>query len=431
MPNRYNKNDRYLPINNINCYWKPVMPINQQFNIVYYILELATYIYLFYAIFAVQLGISINLLGIGILSSCAILALFLMISDYRPILILILICLTSGLFLVIQMEVFQVAWDQGGVKALLTWVLLSVVFYAQIHRPGFLKRLGIVMLIISVLLMPSIILEKARVPGEIVRAKAVEGTSLNNANALGALLGFTALVFWLWGFRQARMVRRWGLWGISVIIFLLMGLTVSRGALLAVLIGLVLSFRGVSLRHRISAMVMLTILSYVVLFIPFIAQLVGDFQARALEETGRFLIWPAAWEQIVQSPWLGHGAEHEIYLPSLGVYRSAHNPFLYLWVSSGILPVIFLAILWVCALRKANRWDPKIDKAGIDPLPLLGYAITMSMSSNFHFVSVWAVVAVCYSTIGDNVRIGREVIAARLMALKPARKLSGHPVTPI
>ena len=107
-----------------------------------------------------------------------------------------------------------------------------------------------------------------------------------------------------------------------------------------------------------------------------------------MEETGRFLVWPLAFQQFLDSPLFGVGASKvaiPVYSADDRGVITPHNGFLFIALSAGIIPLIFFAAYWWRAGRGVicSSVDQSLDAPLLVALFMYGFVITQFGNGTF------------------------------------------------
>src|SRR5262249_40683742 len=156
-----------------------------------------------------------------------------------------------------------------------------------------------------------------------------------------AWFGFCALYFMIRGMETRRMYVRIVTWALGCGSLYVVALTVSRGTLLAVGLAALVALRRFLKRGLLP--ILLFVLSIWVIYQSGLFDRAGtSYAERAGEETGRFLVWPLAFERFLGSPLVGAGASNAAtYVPERGKEITPHNSFLFIALASGTVPFLF------------------------------------------------------------------------------------------
>jgi O-antigen ligase len=187
------------------------------------------------------------------------------------------------------------------------------------------------------------------------------------------------------------MAYRLAAWLVAVASLFVVTLTVSRGALVAVAVSLLVASRKL-MKVGVLPILLLTGLSLGVMATGIFDQAIDAYTHRAGEESGRLRVWPLMIQKFFDSPIIGVGASRAGAWISPDRYTTPHNSFLLFAVASGFIPLaLFCAYCFrsgMAALR-ANMEDR--DSAFY--LPLVTYTVLVTSAGNTDFMLPWAVVS--------------------------------------
>jgi O-antigen ligase len=199
----------------------------------------------------------------------------------------------------------------------------------------------------------------------------------------------------------------------------IVGLTVSRGALLGIAIALTIGFRRLLKRGFIPVLVFV-LFAGLLLATGLFDQIASKYEERGTEETGRTLIWVAVVDRIIDSPLLGVG------IWELGTYVSRremvpHNSFLFLALTSGVIPFGLWIAFWIRAAVGASHGEPSPYKPF--QLPLLVYVLLVLLLGDIN-TSMWVLVALSVAA-GPGIlsETKRVVVTRRTPVLRARPKL--------
>jgi len=328
-----------------------------------------------YSIIAGYLGIEVPLVAAGLTAFLAGFCFYKLWSRrwevYTPI-ALLFACQIS--LLLVQFVIYDVSPMSDSLRWFVLWIFGMVIVQALCLRPGFLHRFTIVIFALGLIAVPHLafttdVVERARADIEI-------GGGLRNANGLGVWFGFCAVSLGIFGLQTKRgIIVRLLYWIAAVVSLIVVGLSVSRGALFGCALALAVGLRHL-LKRGFAPVLLLIILSGIILESGWYDQIVTGYEARLTEETGRFLLWPHVVERILASPLVGVGVSQiDTYSPEIGHSISTpHNSFLFFALSSGILPFAFFVSFWIRAAW-GSFWDDGQSEYSPFRIPLFLYAL--------------------------------------------------------
>ena len=363
----------------------------------------AEYLYyglLVYAMFGVAWGVSIPLVGAGGMALLAVFCIWRLrksiTSIYEP-LALLLGCAVSFLTIVIVIHDESLLDN----RSIVNWILAAIVIQSLNLQQKFLHRFALVALAIGVLLLPYLDLNYGG--GQSERAGAEVG--LQNPNALGAWFGFLSVYFVIVAIETKRNIVRIPSALVAAGCLLVVGLTVSRGALAGVAIAAVLALRRILKRDFWPVLVIAIVVS-ILFFSHIFDEAISHYENRGTEETGRFLVWPLVIERFFDAPLIGVGnLKVFTYVPAMSKDITPHNAFLYFALVSGMVPLIFFIAYWVKAISRSYHTDSPFQ------LPLVIYALIISLVGVEGFMYSWAMVSLCMAMTARAKRIILSIVA--------------------
>ena len=365
-----------------------------------------------YGTLADTLGLSVPLLSAGGMLLLAMYCVWRLRrsgnSTYKPI-ALPLGCAIS--FLIVQIAVHGMSLMDDDLRVFVTWILGLIIIHSLSFREGFFHRFALAALALGAVLLSYIVRDYGNLTGPVERAGLEHSVGLANPNDLAAWFGFLSIYFLILGIETKRNIVRIASWFVVTVCLFVVGLTVSRGALLGIAISGVVSLRRI-LKRRFLPVLFLTVLGSLIFFSGLFDQVIGLYTERATEETGRLLIWPLAIEGFLASPIIGVGApDTNIYIPLMMIYESPHNSFIYLALASGIVPLAFYAAYWIKAARGAYHSSAQHIPEAPFQLPLLIYAFIIALVSNGSFMFPWSIVVLSTAMLaGAPRRVHRLIV---------------------
>lgn len=384
----------------------------------------AEYIYfalVAYAILGPALGVSIPLLGAGGMAALAMYCILRLkksgISIYKYI-ALPLGCAVS--FLAIQVVIHDVSFMNQSNRQFVTWILALIIVQSLSLRRGFLHRFALAALVIGACLLPFLTLDWHDAGAE--RAGLEQGVGFANPNDLASWFGFCTVFFTVLVIESKRNIVRVASLPVVAGCLLLVGLTVSRGALMALAIAIIVASRRL-LKRGFFPVLFLAILTSLLLLSGLFDRSIELYTERGTEETGRLLVWPLVIERILASPLSGVGADAiGTYVPGGDHPITPHNSFLAVGLASGIVPLAFFTAYWIKAMRGAYRQSRGGLQDAPFQLPLIIYTFIIVFLSAGAFMFPWAIVALCNAMP----RPGSRVIAVRVPQGEPVEPPRGR-----
>jgi O-antigen ligase len=265
------------------------------------------------------------------------------------------------------------------IRVFIVWLCNIILVQFLARRPGFFHRFTIVIFILGMLAVPFFGLSTGD-SVERARAEVAVGGSMQNAGGVGVWFGFCTVAMIIFGFMK-QGARRTLYWLAAIVSLFVVGLTVTRTAMLGIALALAVSFRVV-LRRGFVPVLILILLSGLVYESGLFQESVSKYTERGLEETGRFVLWPPVIHRIIDSPLFGVGYPNlSTDIPgSDGSISTPHNSFLFFGLSSGLLPLALYLIFWIQMARRSFFTVSGFESSALR-LPLLVYAfITFFLS---------------------------------------------------
>lgn len=363
--------------------------------------EYGYYFSILYSILASALGISVELLGTGLLAVLAVLCVLYVGPRVMIFSAQIFFPLGCALSLILLQIFFHNESLFGeNVRPFITWVMALVVVQSLALRQQFLRRFGMAIFAIGLMLLPYLKMDYTGTT-EYQRAGLQEGVGLANPNDLATWFGFCALYFVVAGIETSRLTVRIISWLTTAGCLYVVGLTVSRGTLLAFVIGSLVAFRRL-LKRGFLPLLSLSALIWVLYETGIFDRMTASYTARATEESGRFLVWPLVIERFLQAPLIGVGVSNMYTYINPTRAITPHNGFLYIALASGIVPLAFLVCYWWRAARGALRFQGAPTPDAPFCLPLLLYSFLITMEGNLPFMKPWAIVALAVAIAAGN-----------------------------
>lgn len=376
--------------------------------------EYGYYCSIFYALLAPALGLSVGFLGAGMLVVLAAVCVLYIGPHVMTFYARIFFPLGCGLSLILLQILFHNESLFGeNVRSFVTWMLALVIVQSLSLRQGFLQRFGIAIFVIGLMLLPYLKMDYIGT-AEHQRAGLQEGVGLANPNDLATWFGFCALYFTIAGIEAPRVTVRIVSWLMTAGCLYVVGLTVSRGTLLAFAIGSIVALRR-SLKRGFLPLLFLCTFSWLLYESGIFEQAVASYTARGAGKTGsgRFLVWPLVIERFLQAPFTGVGVSNMYTYINPNRAITPHNGFLYIALASGIVPLVFLVCYWWRAARGAFRAQGAPTAEAPFCLPLLLYAFLITMEGNLPFMKPWAIVALAIAIAAGSPYRVRGVVMRR------------------
>ncbi len=352
-----------------------------------YLIELTYLAVLAYGSLAPALGIAIPLVGAGILGGLGILCLMHFgassIGVFRPIKFglgcAVFLLLIQG---ILHEESVRDAW----MRYAITWGLGLIIIQSLSLRKGFLHRFAFVAFFIGCASLP--FLKVYVVTDTMIRVGGESGVALANPNYFGMWFGFCCIYFIVMGLEARNYLVRIASWSAGILSLYLMALSVSRGSLLGVVIATVIAFQKVFKRSFLPILGILTLL-WMIYITGIFDDLIGFYISRGTEETGRSRLWAWGFSGFIESWWAGVGFSNAVF-PNGGY--GPHNSFIFIGLSSGVVPLIFYIVYLAQASRGAIRSRTQDNPDSPYILPLVSFAMLSLMVADGTFMSPWHMV---------------------------------------
>jgi hypothetical protein len=238
------------------------------------------------------------------------------------------------------------------------------------------------------------------------------GTGISNSNVLGLWFGFCCVYFLVFGLETRRIVARAASWFIAFGCLYVVGLTVSRGPLLAVGIATIVTLRQ-TLKDSFKPLLFFVVFSWIVYESGVFDKVTYYYFARGLEETGRGIFWPIAFQRFLNSPWVGVGLA-EIYTFVGPRVNTPHNGVLFLALASGVIPAAFFLAYLFRAASGAFHSDHQQFPAAKFLLPLVTFALLEIMILDTAFMSPWSVVVLSLAVSWSGPPRSRRIAVSRI-----------------
>ncbi len=352
-------------------------------------IEYTFYLSLLYSILSDVLDISVPLLGSAVVLGISAICIWSLGSYaktvYGPIAMLILFVASM---VVVQVVVHEESPIADNLRPFMVWILQLIVVQSLYLRQGFCRRFPLVLLIFGAIALPFLTFGGAEV--QMARAEAGFGGSLSHPGGLAEWFGFCCIYFAILGLETNRTRSRVIVWLLAVGCLFVVALTVSRGVLLATVLSVTVGFR-LLLRRGFVPILVLIILTGVIYESGLFEQAVSRYEERGAEETGREVLWPAAIEHISASPLFGVGiAKVGLYEMDAARAIPPHNSFLYIALSSGVIPLMFYIGFWIQAGWRSLMLHTKGQDSDAFRLPFLLYIFALINLGDTGYLSLWA-----------------------------------------
>jgi hypothetical protein len=350
------------------------------------LLEWGYYLIVFYSTLSGAFGLAVERIGIFIL---ALLCLLCFLTVGSRVLTLAALPIGCGIsHILVQLIVHEESFDLGYVRNFVPWMLGLIIIQTLAMRKNFLKRFALFTLCVGLALLPFISFYDA---GGFGRASLDRSVGYANPNALGGWFGFCAVYFVIRGLIAEENISRIWCWITAVGCFYVVGLTVSRGALLAAAVATVIASRHL-LKKGFVPVLLLTCLCATVIQVGLFDETQRSFNARMSEGSARFQVWPLLIEKFLDAFLFGVGVSNAGVIVSSGKWTNAHNGFIFLAAGSGIIPLAFFIAYWIRSTMAALRAKVRDSPDALFYIPLLVYAFLIICSGNLDFQTPWVMV---------------------------------------
>jgi len=371
-------------------------------------MEYAYYALFYYSILASFLGISVSNVAGGMQLLLAAFCVIRLGSRatvvYAPLSLPFAFALS---YLIIQITVYDESISE--VLFVIQWMFVLIIFQSLYLRQGFLHRCGLVFFSIGLLLLPYMTLNRDG-RGAV---DLPEVSNFSNANGLGEWFGFCCLYFTVVGIETKRTWVRVAATLAAVGCLSIVGISVSRGALLGTVLGITLALRRLLRRGFVPLLVFIILIGLMFTFGVF-DSMISHYTKRGTEDTGRMVGWPVAIERFLSSPLLGVGTSQVFtYVPRSRQYMTPHNSFIYVALTSGILPFALFVAMWIRAAQNAFSDDKRVAD-GPFRLPLLVYPFVSTVVGDLTFMAPWGVIAFVVAMASSTPYGGRRLVVQRI-----------------
>ncbi len=357
-------------------------------------IEYGYYFSMFYAIMGSALGLSISFLGAGLVTVLAVLCIFTLGSRTK----IILSSISFPLGCAVTFVFVQCLWHGESlmgpyVRPFIIWVFSLVIIQSLALRKGFLHRFTMVMFLIGLALLPFLSLSGSA-EAEVHRFGLRKEVGLSNPNAFGAWFGFCSVYFFIRGFLSRSSAYRAIFWSVAIACLFLVTLTVSRGALLATVAAMVVASRYF-ITKSFAPILVLALFGMSLVGLGIFDDAIRSYGMRGAEDTGRLKLWPVIIQRFIASPLIGVG------ITNVGTFLSAtkaavtpHNGFLFIALTSGIVPLLLFLVYWARAFRKFlhQKFSKKTDAPFLTSM--LTFSFLETLLSNTTFMAPWAMMTV-------------------------------------
>jgi O-antigen ligase len=378
-------------------------------------IEYTYYFVIFYSHMSGALGIEVSLIAAGLTVALAGFCYVRLGSRFKQVcapIKLLLACQIS--FILVEIAVHGMSPMDDTIRSFILWICGMIVVQSLCLRQGFLLRCSAILFFLGLITIPYVGFSGTEIERAAVNIK-VAG-NLTNANGLAGWFGFCVVFFAIFGLETKGMIGRIFCWTLALGSLLIVGLTVSRGALLGIALALTFAFRRF-LGRGFAPVVLLIVFTPMIYASGVFDQVISRYEDRAAEESGRERIWPAAIDQFLASPLIGRGTS--VVTDVEGQRSTPHNSFLYFGLTSGVVPLA----LWVAFWIRAGRSSSHVERSAYGPyrMPFLLYALTALILGDI-VTAPWVLLSL---SVGAGPAIsykrGRATISQRIQLRTTAR----------
>jgi hypothetical protein len=377
-------------------------------------LEYVFYFAVVYSVMAPALGLEIPVLAGLLIFAVWFFCLFRVQSTIKEVfspIALLIGCAISFVF--VQVAIHGESIMDADIRAFITWIMGLMIVQALVLRPGFSIRFPIVLFLIGAVTLPFIGFN----PGDVDMARveiSVQG-GLTHPAGFAEWFGFSAIFFAIFGIEAKRPDFKIGAWGVMVICLFLVTLSVERGPLFETALGLILAFRK-SLKRVFMPLFIVTFIVGILSFTGLFERAISSYSERGLEDSGREILWPAAIERISDAPFFGEGKSNALIPLSVTKLSPPHNSFLYLGLSSGMIPLLLFAAFW---LRLVSRtlFHRSVSATDPFPLPYLAFIFPSLMLGDTGFMSMGGLLIA--SLVASASVVHKRASAAIVVPMRP------------
>lgn len=361
--------------------------------------EACYYAYILYGLMSPAWGISVPMVSAG---GLALLAAMCWLSLGSTTLVvtraLTAPVLCASTFVAVQIFFHGESVLGDSIRPWVTWILALVVVQSLALRRGFIHRFAGFAFCLVLIVLPY--LQFSMTGLGIAQAGLDRRITIGNSNNFAAWVGFCCLYFAVLGLQTKYQAIRTVSWICGAVCALIVGLTVSRGTLLALVTGLVTACRRV-LKRGFFPVLALCVALWIAIELGIFDGAIQSYTVRGTVETGRLLVWPLALQRVFDSPLIGYGvSDTGTYVPQGGAYITTHNSLLYLLVAAGIVPALFYIVYLSQAFWRTlfPGRHPELVEDQPFRLPLLVYLLLITQSTDNAFMAAWAIATLTLAT---------------------------------
>ena len=357
------------------------------------IVEYGFYFYMFYMLLGGFFGLFVNNLASALLVLLVFVCLYEIGSQAMTVIRLAAFPLGCGVAYTFIQLVLHEESITGTVRPFLLWMLVLFLVQSLALRANFLHRFVLVMFFIGLIALPYLSSYQAETKvGTMQRAVLDKAIGFSHTNSIAAWYGFCAVYFVVLGITIRTNALRILYWLMAGVCLYVVTLTVSRGALLAIAIAVVIGGRHL-LKNGFIPILILACIGAIVIELGVFEQTAKFYAERGSEDTGRIAVWPLIIDSFLNSPLIGVGQAHVGATPYGRHHVTPHNGFLSLAQSSGVVPLALFIAYWLSAGRAAFQADVGKSPDAVCYLPLLAFTFITVNAGEFTFMEYWAIVS--------------------------------------
>jgi O-antigen ligase len=368
------------------------------------VVEYGFYLYMFYSLLGGVFGLFVNNLASGLLVLLVLLCVYEMGFQAMTVMKLVAFPMGCGIAYVFIHLFFFEAMLTETVRAFLIWMVLLFLVQMLALRKDFLSRFVLVMFVIGLVALPYMkSYESATETGAMQRVLLDKAIGFGSTNAMAEWYGFCAVYFMLQGWIARTNTIRNVSWLSAIMCLYVVALTVSRGALLAVGVAMLVATRQL-LKKQFLPLVMALCLGWIVLALGLFDEAIRNYSGRGTEETGRLIVWPLIVDSFLDSPLIGVGDANVGAVTERGTFITPHNSFLYIAQTSGIVPLALFIAYWIRSSRSALQAEVGKSPGAIVYFPLIAYSFVTSTVGNFTFMQLSVIVSLAIPLAASAMR---------------------------
>ena len=339
------------------------------------------YLALFYSIVNATWGINIPYLASSVIMTIALLCLLARRTGLFGLLKKIglpLLCIVSYVFI---QRIFH---GENGTSFIpyFMWGAYLVIVQSLLSRPNFFFRMSFALFATGMAMIPYLRLSGGEDRGGLGTASAI-----SNPNDLAAWFGFCVIVFTIRALQTTRILDRFGSGLIAFVSLMIVGATVSRGALSALTLAAVVGFRR-QLKRGFVPIFILVLMAVTGLAFGVFDNAISHYSQRGIEETGRMTVFKPAFQRFIDSPLVGVGLSSAGTLTPEGEVRLPHDSLLYLALVSGLFPLLFFLAYMLVAYNRALH--ASLNHPYLNYLmPLIAYCSFILIVADNVFIAPW------------------------------------------